>query len=183
MTINSPAFKRWFSHSRVVDENGQPLVVYHGTSRKFTEFDLSFAGSNNDPGMWGKGFYFSDRMTMGKAYGSTLIPVFLSLQNPFIVRQVSRLPREMRPVHDAAGASRLRQKLIDQGYDGVIHYEVGDTPNKLGQLVAFYPGQIKSAVANRGTFDPANPNIYDSLPEPQYQKRQAPVMTEEGLTP
>lgn len=37
--VNSEAFKRWFGDSKVVDENGQPLVVYHGTSEEFDTFD------------------------------------------------------------------------------------------------------------------------------------------------
>ena len=28
---DSPYFKKWFGKSKVVDENGEPLVVYHGT--------------------------------------------------------------------------------------------------------------------------------------------------------
>ncbi len=53
----NPAFDRWFGDSKVVDENGQPLVVYHGTMGDFEAFDLSMAsyGSN-----LGEGFYFSN---------------------------------------------------------------------------------------------------------------------------
>lgn len=29
--IENPAFRRWFGDSVVVDEDGEPLVVYHGT--------------------------------------------------------------------------------------------------------------------------------------------------------
>lgn len=37
---DTPAFRRWFGDSKVVDANGDPLVVYHGTNRGgFTEFD------------------------------------------------------------------------------------------------------------------------------------------------
>ena len=32
-------FKRWFGKSKVVDENGEPLVVYHGTDAEFTVID------------------------------------------------------------------------------------------------------------------------------------------------
>jgi hypothetical protein len=35
--VDSPEFRRWFGASKVVDERGQPLVVYHGTRR--TGFD------------------------------------------------------------------------------------------------------------------------------------------------
>lgn len=36
-----PAFRRWFGKSKVVDENGKPLVVYHATSDDFGSFDPS----------------------------------------------------------------------------------------------------------------------------------------------
>ena|GEM_PF-4099941 len=52
LTVRTPAFKEWFGNwendpensSKVVDENGEPLVVYHGTNRsllssKFSEFN------------------------------------------------------------------------------------------------------------------------------------------------
>jgi hypothetical protein len=89
----TPEFKRWFGNSKVVDKDGKPLVVYHGTNSAFTAFDLTLAGSNNDPGMWGRGFYFSDREQMSKGYGDTLMPVYLSLQNPFIVAHASSFHR------------------------------------------------------------------------------------------
>lgn len=34
----TPEFKKWFGDSKVVDADGKPLVVYHGTRRKFDEF-------------------------------------------------------------------------------------------------------------------------------------------------
>lgn len=39
-------FKEWFGDSKVVDENGKPLVVYHGADEGFDEFDESFMGSS-----------------------------------------------------------------------------------------------------------------------------------------
>ena len=36
----SPAFKSWFGESKIVDEHGKPLVVYHGTRHKFSRFDI-----------------------------------------------------------------------------------------------------------------------------------------------
>jgi hypothetical protein len=35
----TPAFKRWFGDSKVVDENGDPLVVYHGSQKNFKKFE------------------------------------------------------------------------------------------------------------------------------------------------
>lgn len=154
----TPEFKAWFGDSKVVDENGQPLVVYHGTKASdLSSFDIEKAGTNNDPGMWGTGFYFSPNRSMSAVYGDNILPVYLSLQNPFIVEQASRLPVEFKPVRTKEGAEALRQTFIEKGYDGVIHWETGETPH-IGQIVAFYPEQIKS-VENKGTFDLENPDI------------------------
>lgn len=53
--IHSDNFKRWFGNSKVVDENGNPLVVYHGSNANFTIFDKSKIDIDN----LGAGFYFS----------------------------------------------------------------------------------------------------------------------------
>ena len=37
--LDNPAFRRWFGDSKVVDERGEPLVVYHGTAADFDTFD------------------------------------------------------------------------------------------------------------------------------------------------
>lgn len=36
----SKSFKKWFGESKVVDENGEPLVVYHGSSSEFDTFAI-----------------------------------------------------------------------------------------------------------------------------------------------
>lgn len=38
LLTETEAFRRWFGTSKVRDEDGQPLVVYHGTTSVFTEF-------------------------------------------------------------------------------------------------------------------------------------------------
>lgn len=52
----SPAFKEWFGASKVVDEDGDPLRVFHGTNASFTAFDRERANVESD---FGAGFYFS----------------------------------------------------------------------------------------------------------------------------
>ena len=39
-------FKRWFGDSKVVDRDGEPLVVYHATDADFTVFDRVKLGKN-----------------------------------------------------------------------------------------------------------------------------------------
>lgn len=79
------AFKRWFGDSKVVDENGDPLVVYHGTPKEFTEF--------KEGKTWqGFGFHFGTAEAANQVlqqgrnspeFGNQrVIPVYLSIKNP-----------------------------------------------------------------------------------------------------
>ena len=53
----SAAFQAWFGDSKVVDADGKPLIVYHGTTGDFSAFDPSKANPESD---LGAGFYFSN---------------------------------------------------------------------------------------------------------------------------
>lgn len=82
------SFKNWKSSnkdktnvSKVVDENGEPLLVWHGTTENFDVFSKSWRGAT-DPGDWGLGFYFSPKKSSSEMYGNILMPVFLSIKNP-----------------------------------------------------------------------------------------------------
>ena len=135
---NTPEFKRFFKDSKVVDENGQPLVMYHFTDADFNAFDTTRRA------VGGEGSWFSN--TPGKGYGDeneNIMPVYLSLQNPKVIDQ-------MRESDDV-----LKKKFIEQGYDGVVMMREG----KLITAVAFRPEQIKSATGNVGAFDVTNPDI------------------------
>lgn len=78
-------FRSWFNKSKVVDDNGAPLVMYHGTNAEFSAFDSSWAGRTDD-GYYGQGFYFTPDRDEAKEYGARVMPVYLSLQNPFVVK-------------------------------------------------------------------------------------------------
>jgi hypothetical protein len=53
----SPAFKHWFGASKIVDHEGKPMVLYHGTTQNFTEFS---AKRGNNESNFANGFYFSN---------------------------------------------------------------------------------------------------------------------------
>lgn len=66
----SQNFKEWFGDwkdnplnaSKVVDAEGKPLVVEHGTHANFTTFDINHIGENSkDNGLFGAGFYFGTK--------------------------------------------------------------------------------------------------------------------------
>lgn len=63
----SEAFKAWFGDSKVVDENGDPLVVYHGTRKGgFDRFDTSGKGKTD-----GTGAFFTASVSGAMTYSNT----------------------------------------------------------------------------------------------------------------
>lgn len=90
--LSSEEFKKWFAGSKVVERNGNPLVVYHGTASDFKEFRKEKIGKSIDSGFLGKGFYFSNRPDIASYYadvagsyfeGQNVIPAYISMKNPF----------------------------------------------------------------------------------------------------
>ena len=154
------AFKRWFGDSVVVNEDGSPKVMYHGTRAEngvFWVFDYSKAIKKGGHGLkaLGEGIYFTEKKLDGtERYGSRVIPVYLRIESPFIPRVMGVSLREAVATQlqiDADDVSHNIQDTLKQhGYDGVISGEVA---------VVFSPTQIKSATDNVGTFDPENPDI------------------------
>ena len=130
---NTLEFKRWFGDSKVVDTQGRPLRMYHGTAADFSGFKPR---GEARPDIW-----FTTDVDMAGAFagdvsGARIIPVYVSIKNP-------------APFGVSLGWAK------DHGYDGVI------VRNKDGihTAVVFNPAQVKSAIGNRGTFDPKNEDI------------------------
>ena len=86
-----PAFRKWFGDSKVVDADGNPLVVYHGTRASFSVFDADIG-----PDRGGLLAFFSESPKFGAMYskqgseeyveGSNVMPVYLAIQRPFDYR-------------------------------------------------------------------------------------------------
>ncbi len=138
-------FKTWFGKSKVVDENGNPLVVYHGTSEDFTAFDMSKGRANMDI----QGAFFSPYEEDAAGYGEHVGAYYLSIQKPADEATAYRTLNMYKGQNNAG--VKAREYLIRQGYDGVY--------NGYDEYIAFYPEQIKSATDNIGTFDGTNPDI------------------------
>lgn len=87
---DSPAFRRWFKDSKVVDDAGKPLVMYHGTNKSeggdaFRYFD-TYASNY---GLMGQGGYFTANPEVASSYtkkgrgdAPTVYPVYLAIKNP-----------------------------------------------------------------------------------------------------
>ena len=161
--------------SKIVDENGEPLVVYHGTTK------YGFYVFRDDS-------FFTPDKNYAARYANhndkNIYAVYLSIQNPFDIRNLQdrKIFTEYRnghaPAETKTGAmdwaeydyedfrSYLQENFPGK-YDGIIIDEGGDTAEKSRGLsyIPFFSTQIKSATDNIGTFDPENPDIRFSLEE------------------
>jgi hypothetical protein len=80
---SSEAFKKWFGDSKVVDENGKPLRVYHGTASNFRAFDNPFKEmfSGINWNMFSDNSKYSANFAVAGG-GESILPLYLSIQKP-----------------------------------------------------------------------------------------------------
>jgi hypothetical protein len=179
--IHSPEFKAWFgdwetaynsagldfSHpawkdvSKVVDENGEPMVVYHGTNNEFTIFDKSKTRY--------LGFYFTGHKDYSyiTKYTNKTLACFLNLKNPKVAELKMGLGRQY-VTHEGKFltlsflelSENEYNNIIKLGFDGMIgHVSDSDYNLPFAELIAFNPNQIKLADGSNTTFDGNNPDI------------------------
>lgn len=160
----TPEFKKWFGNSKVV-KGDKPLVVYHGGNRKFDTFSYKYMGDTDDLFL-GAGFYFSSSKKIARGYGSKIIECYLSIKNPLIIEDSYSFGgvhpdkiKEILGLSLKATPKNIWDELKKQGYDGVI---VNSGSNKMVEIVALKPNQIKSATNNNGEFSLQSNNIYES---------------------
>lgn len=85
------AAERAMPNTKVVDENGKPLVVEHATNADFTTFEISHLGENShDKGLFGAGFYFGSYAPGWMAGSKNLMRVYLRIMKPFEINDRSR---------------------------------------------------------------------------------------------
>ncbi len=144
--------------TKVADENGTPLVVYHGTPEfGFTVFDKTKQGQR-DQGDFGKGFYFTPSRDYAATYGkpgywnldgddSKVYDCYLNLKNPLIVNA-----RNKTVIEGKYRGNILAEWMFEDGeFDGIITklspFDTGKDDGiwRINEIVVFTPEQIKSA--------------------------------------
>lgn len=176
----SPAFNEWFGESKVVDESGKPLVVYHGTAvAGFEQFkgDLFYFTADRNMANNYAGSKSESALPKGKDYWDTaeakaVYPVYLKIETPFDTRlpEVRKIfmdefynkygngtPLDSeRGLPDWTDAEALKEFITERNlpYDGLI---LAESHGGITQAV-FDSTQVKS-VNNRGTWDASDPNI------------------------
>ena len=152
--------------SKVVNPDGTPMVVYHGTGSDFSVFDKSRQGENYVQGEGG--FFFTSSRKSAENYAKLasedgkglVIEAYLSIQKPYEVTAYGDYVQAPAEKYDDHRYEYLNEAEM-QGCDGIIV-----KGKKSSLYVVFEPNQIKSATDNIGTFDSSNPDIrYSREPE------------------
>lgn len=176
----SPEFQRWFADSKVVDEYGQPLRVYHGTADDIAQFEVNGRGAvffSTDPEMASsyanvRGIQKAERVDETAIFNrdANVIPAYISAKKPFDYAN----PEDVAKLRSALGSDvtngvetgnwRALESadaldwMIHNGYDAVFVYESGSR-----NIGVFRPEQIKSAIGNSGRFDPSSASLVDPI--------------------
>lgn len=165
----TPEFQAWFDGSEIVDENGEPLVMYHGTGKDFDTFQKQM----------GRQLFFSPDPEFASEYaksqGGNVLPVYIKAKNVWdfenpddmaalqkflkLSDEDVQLPQGFDEGEQYLAAargdwsyieSRDFQKFLKQGgYDGFYVEDAG-----VKNLGVFESSQIKSVFNERPTNDP-----------------------------
>ena len=146
--------------------------LYHATPKDFTEFKPG----GSDPAMSGPAIWLTPDATKQPAAhnvgghrgvfreGTNVMPVYVQAKNPLVLDDPTMIEwaREVFADGSTSFPELMPQKWVDEvrkeGYDSIMladPYKRGYTP----EIIMFEPTQIKSAIGNRGSFDPNDPDI------------------------
>ena len=157
LQVRTPNFKKWFGDwenapenaSKVVDENGEPMVVYHGTDWKplaEKAGEAVFKSSLIKNSSEGFGFYFTKDKTLASGFGEP-VACFLNLRNP-------------KYAYD-----RLSLISTEELEDGDVDVENFDAENAARIRNAL--GEWKNAMEAKGWdfYNEIDPYLLDGLPK------------------
>lgn len=176
--------------SKVVDENGEPKVMYHGTPYGgFDTFKVEsyFTADKEYADIYQNPSASSNRSYYEPATNPMTYAVFLNIKKPFDTRipEIRKIfenefyrkwgngaPLSDKGLPDWTDATDLLEFIEENGYDfdGIMLDEgatggYGSEVKSRGvSYVPVNPTQIKS-VDNNGNFDVTNPNIYKQVSE------------------
>jgi hypothetical protein len=160
LQVRTKNFINWFGDwindkenaSKVVDENGEPLVVYRWDNIDFTVFDKTKQGSKYKL-FYGKGFYFTSSKYFANWFGRKHIANSYFLNS----RELEEVDWESK--YKDTYMQGDNTNYGDRHIVG-IRYNMPRLKNKiLDEFVISNPNQIKSATSNTGEFSSTNNDI------------------------
>jgi hypothetical protein len=189
--VRTPEFKAWFGDwenepenaSKVVDDNGEPMVVWHGTYVKehFNSFDFNKADLGFHFGTYQQAKERSETKIVVSGYKSIVKPYFLNIKELFNVTDVGEWEYPQRyldmfisdnlitekdakrldffSAYTREDNKKIRDYLIKK-YDGKIGFIYSNKIESKGNsFIALTEKQMKLADGTNTTFDANNPNI------------------------
>lgn len=192
------AFRDWFADSKATNTTGEPLLVFHGAGAKFTKFDvggkpiwltanIKYAEEYSTATRSVKRILPEASIYAGNV--DRIIPAYIRVENPAdvgntdggysgnyvdLAKRLQIRPSELQAVWEQAGKPELMWQVINtpgmvemlkrHGYDGVQAVE-----NGVKAWAVFDSAQVKSAVANNGSFSLTNPDIRYSSQDGRYR--------------
>ena len=192
------AFRDWFADSKATNTKGEPLLVFHGAGAKFTKFDVGgkpiwLTANIKYAEEYSTATRSVERiLPEASIYAGNvdrIIPAYIRVENPAdvgntdggysgnyvdLAKRLQIRPSELQAVWEQAGKPELMWQVINtpgmvemlkrHGYDGVQAVE-----NGVKAWAVFDSAQVKSAVANNGSFSLTNPDIRYSSQDGRYR--------------
>lgn len=171
---DTDSFRSWFRNSKIVDDEGNPQVVYHATPADIKAFKVG----GIDPTVSGHAIWLSPyaevqaashniRTRHGFKDGTNVMPLYARVEKPLIIDDKNML--DWARTVFAGGSDNFPQlmprKWVDEitrdgEYDGIIFdgQALGWGPHAK-EIIVFSEKQIKSAIGNDGKYDVDNPRI------------------------
>lgn len=146
--VYTDSFKNWFGDwergkgSKVIDDNGEPLLVYHSSNKKFNIFKIPYVGD-----AFPTASFFTTDLVYSKQYGENLYPSFLNIKDPGYMTNMAS--------ENVADIREWSNDLVNK--DGIIGKDIiteniESVKKSTGlEFAVFNPNQIKSAF-NEGSF-------------------------------
>ena len=161
LQVRTKAFKDWFGDwennpkeaSKIVDENGEPLIVYHGGENNVSSF-ITYHQDSEVGDMYGA--YFTKDKKYAKSYNrGTLYEVFLNIREPLATEgSWTGIISKGQMASITAKHDGIVNDKFDNGILQKLHLAKTRT-----EIIVFNPNQIKSATNNNGEFSTTNPEI------------------------
>lgn len=164
--------KTYFKDSKIRDENGDMLEVYHGTEGNFNVFNIKKAGKT-DEGWLGKGFYFTNDYDYASSYiynRGDVKTVYLNIKNPYITDKHIERNDDFYKLIGVTNANEVTKKLKQLGYDGVWIKNKNSDNTPFYEIMAMYPNQIKNV-------NNLNPTESEDIRFSNRELQKAPTVT------
>lgn len=119
------AFWKWFGDSKVVNKDGSPMVVYHGSNSIFHDVDVDKAGFGFHIGSKAQAESVATKFRSQQHY---IIPMYARIVNPLEMRdlQLWGVDDIRAHVHKRVNSrgetyAELRADIQAAGYDGIVY--------------------------------------------------------------